>query len=92
MTRYARIVGLGRALGSKVVTTLGDAAKVERPPFREGKRVGLVLAPKQALTDKPEKPERPKSGGDGSHAKGGGGGTPAPAAVQASAVPVETKA
>jgi translation initiation factor IF-3 len=49
---------LGEQILKGVVTTLGDAAKVERPPFREGKRVGLILAPKQAVLDKPEKPEK----------------------------------
>jgi len=47
---------LGEQILKGVVTTLGDSAKVERPPFREGKRVGLILAPKQAVAEKPERP------------------------------------
>jgi translation initiation factor IF-3 len=42
---------LGEQILKNVVTTLQDSAKVERPPFREGKRVGLILAPKHALLD-----------------------------------------
>jgi len=49
---------LGEQIMNGVVTQLADFAKVERRPFREGKRVGLILAPKQAVSDKPEKPER----------------------------------
>ena len=52
---------LGEQILKGVVTQLQDHAKVERPPFREGKRVGLILAPKQAAAEKPEKPERPAS-------------------------------
>ena len=86
---------IGEQILKNVVTQLGDAAKVERPPFREGKRVGLILAPKQAVTEKPEKPER--SGGGSSN-----GAPPAPrpaptapaaaAAPVAAAVSVPTKA
>jgi translation initiation factor IF-3 len=47
---------LGEQILKNVVTQLQDSAKVERPPFREGKRVGLILAPKQAAAEKPEKP------------------------------------
>jgi len=43
---------LGEQIMSGVVAALIDVAKVERPPFREGKRVGLVLAPKQAMAEK----------------------------------------
>ena len=49
---------LGEQTLKGVVVQLADFAKVERHPFREGKRVGLVLAPKQAVAEKPEKPER----------------------------------
>src|SRR6185295_3742668 len=57
---------LGEQTLKGVVTQLQDHAKVERPPFREGKRVGLILAPKQAATDKPaEKPKPPAAGGAG---------------------------
>jgi translation initiation factor IF-3 len=71
---------IGEQILKNVVTQLGDSAKVERPPFREGKRVGLILAPKQAVTEKPEKPER--SGGNN-----GAPSAPRPAPV-APAVPV----
>ncbi|MFH0938790.1 MAG: translation initiation factor IF-3 [Planctomycetota bacterium] len=51
---------LGEQIMTGVVTALTDVAKVERPPFREGKRVGLVLAPKQAVPEKgSEKPKPP---------------------------------
>jgi len=50
---------IGEQILKGVVTQLADSAKVERPPFREGKRVGLVLAPKQAVVEKPERPEKP---------------------------------
>jgi translation initiation factor IF-3 len=47
---------LGEAILKNVVTDLAEFSKVERPPFREGKRVGLILAPKQAAAAvKPEK-------------------------------------
>lgn len=49
---------LGEQILKGVVTQMADHAKVERPPFREGKRVGLILAPKQAVAEKPEKPEK----------------------------------
>lgn len=50
---------LGEQILKGVVTDMQDHAKVERPPFREGKRVGLILAPKHAVTDtKPA--EKPK--------------------------------
>lgn len=49
---------LGEQILRNVVTQLADFSKVERPPFREGKRVGLILAPKQAATEKPEKHEK----------------------------------
>ena len=50
---------LGEQIMQGVVVELQDVAKVERPPFREGKRVGLILAPKFALGEKP--PEKPKA-------------------------------
>ena len=54
---------LGEQILKGVVTDMQDFAKVERPPFREGKRVGLVLAPKHAAPEggKPEKPAAPKA-------------------------------
>lgn len=79
---------IGEQILKDVVTKLADAAKVERPPFREGKRVGLVLAPKQALSEKPEKP--PKAAGSAS-SSGGDPSGPAPAPVSVAprpAVPV----
>ena len=55
---------LGEQILKGVVTQMADCAKVERPPFREGKRVGLILAPKQAAVDKPaEKPKPAASNG-----------------------------
>jgi len=49
---------LGEQTLRGVVTALADVSKVERAPFREGKRVGLILAPKQQATDpKPAKKE-----------------------------------
>jgi len=45
---------LGEQILKNVVVTLADHAKVERPPFREGKRVGLILAPKHIQLEKPE--------------------------------------
>lgn len=50
---------IGEQILKSVVTSLVDSAKVERPPFREGKRVGLILAPKHVVPEKPEKPEKP---------------------------------
>ena len=79
---------LGEQILRGVVTTLGDSAKVERAPFREGKRVGLILAPKQAATDKPEKPEKPAAAAKTEHVAAA-----APAAPAAPApVPVGAKA
>lgn len=49
---------LGEQTLKGVVTQLQDCAKVERPPFREGKRVGLILAPKQASAEKTDKAEK----------------------------------
>jgi translation initiation factor IF-3 len=39
--------GLGEQILQGVVVALQETAKVERPPFREGRRVGLILAPRQ---------------------------------------------
>ena len=47
---------LGELIMKGVVTQMADCSKVERPPFREGKRVGLILAPKHQVLEKPEKP------------------------------------
>jgi len=83
-----------QALGEQtlhgVVTQLQDVAKVERRPFREGKRVGLVLAPKVATSDKPEKPERPASPATSSAPSAPK--PPAPIAVAPAPVPVGAKA
>jgi translation initiation factor IF-3 len=51
---------IGEQIMRNVVTDLAEFAKVERPPFREGKRVGLILAPKQGAGEvaKPEKAEK----------------------------------
>ena len=76
---------IGEQILKNVVTQLADSAKVERPPFREGKRVGLILAPKQAVPDKPAKPER--TGGGPSAAA-----TPRPAPAAAPAAPVAAAA
>jgi translation initiation factor IF-3 len=47
---------LGELIMKGVVTQMADCSKVERPPFREGKRVGLILAPKHQVLEKPDKP------------------------------------
>jgi len=49
---------LGEVTMRGVVAQLADCSKVERGPFREGKRVGLILAPKQPVAEKPEKAEK----------------------------------
>jgi translation initiation factor IF-3 len=51
---------IGETIMRGVVTELAEVSKVERPPFREGKRVGLILAPKQGAGEilKPEKAEK----------------------------------
>jgi len=49
---------LGEQTLRGVVAQLADCSKVERAPFREGKRVGLILAPKQPAAEKPEKAEK----------------------------------
>jgi translation initiation factor IF-3 len=74
---------LGEQIMNGVVTQLADFAKVERRPFREGKRVGLILAPKQAVGEKSEKPEKPKASSGGGSAQVSTPPTPpaAPAAV-----------
>ena len=43
---------IGREILNGVVAELSDLCKVERGPFREGKRVGLVVAPKQKGDEK----------------------------------------
>jgi len=48
---------IGEKILKDVVIALADSAKIERAPFREGKRVGLILAPKHLALEKPEKPE-----------------------------------
>lgn len=48
---------IGEKILKDVVVALADSAKIERAPFREGKRVGLILAPKHLALEKPEKPE-----------------------------------
>jgi translation initiation factor IF-3 len=50
---------IGQDIMNGVVTTLGDVCKVERGPFREGKRVGLIVAPKQGGGEKPVASARP---------------------------------
>jgi translation initiation factor IF-3 len=52
---------IGEAIMKEVVATLAESCKVERGPFREGGRVGLIVAPKQAGTDKPAAQKAPKS-------------------------------
>jgi translation initiation factor IF-3 len=79
---------IGEQILKNVVTQLGDSAKVERPPFREGKRVGLILAPKQAVPEKPEKPERSGGGGGGAPASARVA-TPAPAAAPMVSAPTK---
>lgn len=53
---------LGEQTLRGVVTELADCSKVERAPFREGKRVGLILAPKQAAAERPDKDSKPGPG------------------------------
>jgi translation initiation factor IF-3 len=72
---------LGEQILKGVVTQLQDHAKVERPPFREGKRVGLILAPKQAAGEKAEKPKAAAPSAPAISA-------PAPAAQATAAAPV----
>jgi|GEM_PF-1145280 len=81
---------LGEQTLKGVVTQLQDHAKVERPPFREGKRVGLILAPKQAVGEKSsEKPRPPASSGPGP-APIPAAPKPAPAAPAAAVAPAAT--
>jgi len=72
---------LGEQILKNVVVQLQDAAKVERPPFREGKRVGLILAPKQAVGEKVEKPDRPAKSEHVSAAPVAASSAPAPVAA-----------
>jgi translation initiation factor IF-3 len=76
---------IGEQILKGVVTQLADSAKVERPPFREGKRVGLILAPKQATAEKPEKPSSGGGGNSASVPKPATPPAPAPVAVAAKA-------
>jgi translation initiation factor IF-3 len=71
---------LGEQIMRNVVAALAEFAKVERPPFREGKRVGLILAPKQGAGEiaEPKKAEKPAAPKPAS-------APPAPAAVAAPA-------
>ncbi|HEY3325367.1 MAG TPA: translation initiation factor IF-3 [Planctomycetota bacterium] len=81
---------LGEQILKGVVVVLADVAKVERPPFREGKRVGLILAPKQGAGEKaPEKPAEKSSKTSAEHTS-----APAPAAAPApvpAAAPVQQR-
>lgn len=68
---------LGEAILKNVVTMLQDVSKVERPPFREGKRVGLIVAPKQQQADKDAQAKKKD--------------TPAPAAAAPASAPVAAR-
>ena len=70
---------LGEAILKNVVTMLADVSKVERPPFREGKRVGLIVAPKQQQADKDAQQAKKKE-------------APAPAAKAEAAAPAAARA
>jgi translation initiation factor IF-3 len=84
--------GLGEQTLRGVVTQLADCSKVERAPFREGKRVGLILAPKQPAADKPGKEPKPAPSGTAPGAAPKAA-TPLPAAVpQASGQPAPAEA
>jgi translation initiation factor IF-3 len=52
---------IGQDILNGVVTQLTDLCKVERGPFREGKRVGLIVAPKQGTGKPEEKGARPSA-------------------------------
>lgn len=61
---------IGEQILKEVVVLLADTGKVERPPYREGRAMGLIIAPKNSVSDKPkshsggEKPkqaEKPKA-------------------------------
>jgi translation initiation factor IF-3 len=47
---------IGEQILKSVVVTLGETCKVERGPFREGRRVGLILAPRPGGARAAEKP------------------------------------
>jgi len=51
---------IGDQILREIVTMLVDTGKVERHPYREGRSMGLIIAPKNALSDKP-KPPAPKA-------------------------------
>ncbi len=72
---------IGQEILNGVVTTLTDICKVERGPFREGKRVGLIVAPKQGGTEKPA-PASPKPAAQ-AHPKPAAPAAPKPAAPAA---------
>ncbi|MEI6231918.1 MAG: translation initiation factor IF-3 [Planctomycetota bacterium] len=77
---------LGEQILKGVVTQMADCAKVERPPFREGKRVGLILAPKQAVLD--HKPaDKPKPAPAAAKPAAPAASAPKPAAPTAPATP-----
>jgi len=55
-------IEVGEIILKQVLEMLLDAGKVERGPYREGRSMGLIVAPKLALTEKkpghaPAKPE-----------------------------------
>lgn len=52
---------IGQDILNGVVTELTDLCKVERGPFREGKRVGLIVAPKQGAGKSEEKGVKPSA-------------------------------
>ena len=82
---------LGEQILKGVVTQMADCAKVERPPFREGKRVGLILAPKQAVIDKPaekSKPAAASTNGASASPSAAKSAAPKPAAPAAPVAPV----
>jgi len=67
---------IGEAIMKDVVAGLAEACKVERGPFREGGRVGLIVAPKQAGAEKASAKPAAKPAA----AKPAPAATPAPAA------------
>ncbi len=86
---------LGEQILKGVVNDLQEHAKVERPPFREGKRVGLVLAPKMAgpeggKSEKPKPAAAPAPSGTTS-ASAPAAPKPAPVNVPAASTPVAAK-
>ncbi|MCW8130917.1 MAG: translation initiation factor IF-3 [Planctomycetota bacterium] len=51
---------IGETILKEVVQLLADSGKVERPPYREGRAMGLIVAPKTSAGDKPKAAEKPK--------------------------------